>query len=90
MEPNDGFSLSQAQPAHASARSAPVFPSDQSSQIPESANSADVQPTNDSIDTDDASLREHFQRGLGAYPLRNRSPAALLTVHDTNRPIGTT
>eukprot|EP00965_Chrysotila_dentata_P129602 4284677-Pleurochrysis_carterae.AAC.1 len=65
VEPNDGFSLSRAQPAHASARSAPVFPSDQSLQIPETASSADARPTNDSTDTDDASLQEHFQRGLG-------------------------
>eukprot|EP00965_Chrysotila_dentata_P204306 6182256-Pleurochrysis_carterae.AAC.1 len=44
----------------------------------------------DSVDTDDTSFQEHFQRGLGAYPLRNRTPTALLTVHDTNLPIGTT
>eukprot|EP00965_Chrysotila_dentata_P106091 3504327-Pleurochrysis_carterae.AAC.1 len=37
-------------------------------------------------DADDASLREHFQRGLGAYPLRNREPAALLTVHNSTLP----
>eukprot|EP00965_Chrysotila_dentata_P025652 852090-Pleurochrysis_carterae.AAC.1 len=37
-------------------------------------------------DADDTSLREHFQRGLGAYPLRNREPAALLSVHNSTLP----
>eukprot|EP00965_Chrysotila_dentata_P150109 4958186-Pleurochrysis_carterae.AAC.1 len=27
----------------------------------------------------DNELNQHFQRGLGAYPLRNRTPTALLT-----------
>eukprot|EP00965_Chrysotila_dentata_P039901 1325529-Pleurochrysis_carterae.AAC.1 len=27
-------------------------------------------------------MQQHFRRGLGAYPLRNRSPVALLTVRD--------
>eukprot|EP00965_Chrysotila_dentata_P171072 5645273-Pleurochrysis_carterae.AAC.2 len=33
--------------------------------------------------TDDNDLHQHFQRGLGAYPLRNRTPAALLTVRNS-------
>eukprot|EP00965_Chrysotila_dentata_P018175 604620-Pleurochrysis_carterae.AAC.1 len=89
-EQDKGFSPSRAQPASAAACSAPVFSSDQSPQVPESVNATDAQPINDSIDTNDTALQEHFQRGLGAYPLRNRSPTALLTVHDTGRPIGTT
>eukprot|EP00965_Chrysotila_dentata_P104044 3436102-Pleurochrysis_carterae.AAC.1 len=31
-------------------------------------------------------LHQHFRRGLGAYPLRNRAPVALLTVRDIHRP----
>eukprot|EP00965_Chrysotila_dentata_P110424 3648379-Pleurochrysis_carterae.AAC.1 len=85
---DDGHSPSRAQPASAAARTAPVSSSDQPPQVPETADATDAQPTNDSADTDDNSLQEHFQRGLGAYPLRNRSPTALLTVHDTSRPIG--
>eukprot|EP00965_Chrysotila_dentata_P217970 6190330-Pleurochrysis_carterae.AAC.1 len=33
-------------------------------------------------DHDSLELQRHFQRGLGAYPLRNRSPAALLSVRE--------
>eukprot|EP00965_Chrysotila_dentata_P211332 6186409-Pleurochrysis_carterae.AAC.1 len=36
--------------------------------------------------TDDDDLHQHFQRGLGAYPLRNRVPAALLTVRSSRLP----
>eukprot|EP00965_Chrysotila_dentata_P020816 689118-Pleurochrysis_carterae.AAC.1 len=50
--------------------------------------SESVQPTDDGAN--DVTLQEHFQRGLGAYPLRNRSPAALFTVHVTTHPVGTT
>eukprot|EP00965_Chrysotila_dentata_P094270 3116523-Pleurochrysis_carterae.AAC.1 len=52
-----------------------------------------AQPTNDaptvlSNDSTDQTehespdLHKHFQRGSGAYPLRNRSPTALLTVRE--------
>eukprot|EP00965_Chrysotila_dentata_P068515 2264821-Pleurochrysis_carterae.AAC.4 len=52
-----------------------------------------VRPTNDSLappadtppdrtDTEPPDLQRHFQRGLGAYPLRNRASTALLTVRD--------
>eukprot|EP00965_Chrysotila_dentata_P129530 4282410-Pleurochrysis_carterae.AAC.1 len=42
----------------------------------------------DTRETDDDDLRQHFQRGLGAYPLRNRTPAALLTVRNSRQPFG--
>eukprot|EP00965_Chrysotila_dentata_P125883 4160383-Pleurochrysis_carterae.AAC.1 len=29
---------------------------------------------------------EHFRRGLGAYPLRNRTPAVLFTARTSRRP----
>eukprot|EP00965_Chrysotila_dentata_P149241 4928762-Pleurochrysis_carterae.AAC.1 len=44
----------------------------------------------DSSTPDEPELREHSQRGLGAYPLRNRHPAALLSVRDASQPIGST
>eukprot|EP00965_Chrysotila_dentata_P193673 6175907-Pleurochrysis_carterae.AAC.1 len=53
------------------------------------ASAASPSPTPDAdepADPNDASLREHFRRGLGAYPLRNREPAALLTVHNSALP----
>eukprot|EP00965_Chrysotila_dentata_P152281 5032231-Pleurochrysis_carterae.AAC.1 len=47
----------------------------------------DNRPTDDDAanpaSAESTDLQRHFQRGLGAYPLRNRSPAALLTVRDT-------
>eukprot|EP00965_Chrysotila_dentata_P028628 951424-Pleurochrysis_carterae.AAC.1 len=39
-------------------------------------------PAIDDTDESERELRQHFQRGLGAYSLRNRTPAALLTVRD--------
>eukprot|EP00965_Chrysotila_dentata_P183006 6043218-Pleurochrysis_carterae.AAC.1 len=39
-------------------------------------------PAIDDADGSDHELHQHFQRGLGAYPLRNRTPAALLTVRN--------
>eukprot|EP00965_Chrysotila_dentata_P000465 15632-Pleurochrysis_carterae.AAC.7 len=38
-------------------------------------------------DKTDEDLHQHFQRGLGAYPLRNRAPVALLKVQNTRSPI---
>eukprot|EP00965_Chrysotila_dentata_P176050 5812646-Pleurochrysis_carterae.AAC.1 len=61
---DDGFSPSRAQPASATARTAPVFSSEHPPQVPETANANDAQPTDDSVDTNDNSLQEHFQRGL--------------------------
>eukprot|EP00965_Chrysotila_dentata_P055064 1827046-Pleurochrysis_carterae.AAC.2 len=42
--------------------------------------SAQPAPATDGTDESERELHQHFQRGLGAYPLRNRTPAALLTV----------
>eukprot|EP00965_Chrysotila_dentata_P016422 543734-Pleurochrysis_carterae.AAC.1 len=39
-------------------------------------------PAIDDTDGSDHELHQHFQRGLGAYPLRNRTPAALLTLRN--------
>eukprot|EP00965_Chrysotila_dentata_P111234 3677157-Pleurochrysis_carterae.AAC.1 len=39
-------------------------------------------PATDDTDASDHELHQHFQRGLGAYPFRNRTPAALLTVRN--------
>eukprot|EP00965_Chrysotila_dentata_P128180 4237774-Pleurochrysis_carterae.AAC.1 len=45
---------------------------------------SDAQPaqTSDTRRESDNELNQHFQRGLAAYPLRSRTPAALLTVRD--------
>eukprot|EP00965_Chrysotila_dentata_P072983 2412450-Pleurochrysis_carterae.AAC.1 len=43
-------------------------------------------PTAPAVDTETTPLppeREHFRRGLGAYPLRSREPAALLITRPT-------
>eukprot|EP00965_Chrysotila_dentata_P058958 1956982-Pleurochrysis_carterae.AAC.1 len=40
----------------------------------------------DSRSESDNELNQHFQRGLGAYPLRSRTPTALLTVRDVQAP----
>eukprot|EP00965_Chrysotila_dentata_P201817 6180770-Pleurochrysis_carterae.AAC.1 len=45
-----------------------------------------VSATRGAEETDASELHRHFQRGLGAHPLRNRSPAALLTVRDAATP----
>eukprot|EP00965_Chrysotila_dentata_P164200 5421697-Pleurochrysis_carterae.AAC.1 len=37
-------------------------------------------PAIDDTDESERELHQRFQRGLGVYPLRNRTPAALLTV----------
>eukprot|EP00965_Chrysotila_dentata_P151770 5015496-Pleurochrysis_carterae.AAC.1 len=43
--------------------------SDPSLQPTDSASPSQPPLTNETTNSDDASLREHFQRGLGAYPL---------------------
>eukprot|EP00965_Chrysotila_dentata_P234141 6200005-Pleurochrysis_carterae.AAC.1 len=90
-------------PAPASLREPPPPRSDTNAPFAtadQSANDSRENPlsTDDSAQRDNAEssthdepeLREHFQRGLGAYPLRNRHPAALLSVRDASQPIGST
>eukprot|EP00965_Chrysotila_dentata_P218926 6190843-Pleurochrysis_carterae.AAC.1 len=67
-------SLDHAPPATATATDGP------SPQLTLESAFAPPQPT-ESTEAEDTSLQEHFQRGLGAYPLRNREPTALLTIH---------
>eukprot|EP00965_Chrysotila_dentata_P068079 2251910-Pleurochrysis_carterae.AAC.1 len=38
----------------------------------------------DRVGPEPPDLQKHFQRGLGAYPLRNRTPTALLTVREAS------
>eukprot|EP00965_Chrysotila_dentata_P136470 4512881-Pleurochrysis_carterae.AAC.2 len=51
------------------------------------ANTAPPEATSDdsaNATNHDDDLQRHFQRSLGAYPLRNKAPAALLSVRDAS------
>eukprot|EP00965_Chrysotila_dentata_P117433 3881602-Pleurochrysis_carterae.AAC.1 len=71
----------RASPAEAS------MPAISQPQLPESPDDTSRLHADEPASSVDSSLREHFRRGLGAYPLRNREPTALLTVRDSTRPI---
>eukprot|EP00965_Chrysotila_dentata_P127199 4206763-Pleurochrysis_carterae.AAC.1 len=53
-----------------------------SAQATDSASTATTSEPTSQTDDESPDLNKHFQRGLGAYPLRNRSPTALLTVRE--------
>eukprot|EP00965_Chrysotila_dentata_P150628 4975983-Pleurochrysis_carterae.AAC.1 len=48
---------------------------------------ADAAQSDTHVTDDDDLHQQHFQRGLGAYPLCNRTPVALLTVRSSHRPL---
>eukprot|EP00965_Chrysotila_dentata_P009675 315187-Pleurochrysis_carterae.AAC.1 len=52
-------------------------------QTTNNAPTAISEDSTDQTERESPDLHKHFQRGLGAYPLRNRSPTALLTVRET-------
>eukprot|EP00965_Chrysotila_dentata_P154235 5097604-Pleurochrysis_carterae.AAC.1 len=47
---------------------------------------AQTAQASDARSESDNEVNQHFQRGLGAYPLRSRTPTALLTVRDVRAP----